>query len=91
MSFCQRWKVKELALFGSVLRSDFRIDSDIDMLVSFEESARWGLLSHAKMQQELEDIFGREVDLIEREAIEASPNWIRRSEILKTARVMYAN
>lgn len=87
--FCQRWNIKEFALFGSVLRDDFRPDSDIDVLVTFELDARWGLLAHVRMEQELGRILGRSVDLIEREAIEQSPNWIRRKEILNTARTFY--
>ena len=85
-----RWNVSELALFGSVLRSDFRSDSDIDMLISFSSSADWGLFDHVKMQQELENILGRQVDLVSKRAIERSHNWIRRREILETAKVIYA-
>ena len=85
-----RWNVSELALFGSVLRSDFRSDSDIDMLISFSSSADWSLFDHVKMQQELENILGRQVDLVSKRAIERSHNWIRRREILETAKVIYA-
>lgn len=88
--FCSRWKVRELALFGSVLRNDFHPDSDIDILISFRSSADWGLFDHVKMQQELENILGRQVDLVSKRAIERSHNWIRRREILETAKVIYA-
>lgn len=95
--FCQRWKVLELALFGSVLREDFRSDSDVDMLVTFAPDAEWSLLDHVQMEEELGSIIepapglirGRKVDLISRRAIERSKNWIRRQEILKTAEVIY--
>ncbi len=60
-------------------------DSDVDLLVSFEADAVWGLLDHAAMQQQLADIFGRPVDLLTRRAVERSPNWIRRQSILESA------
>lgn len=89
VEFCQRWKVSELALFGSVLRGDFRPDSDIDILVNFSSDAKRGLLTLAKMKYELEDLLGRKVDLVSKPAIETSHNWIRRNEILGTAQVIY--
>jgi uncharacterized protein len=89
-SFCRRWKIKELSVFGSALRSDFRPDSDIDLLVRFEEDPGWGLLDHARMEQELEEILGRRVDLVTRAAIEESPNWVIRKAILTSARCLYA-
>jgi len=81
--FCHRWKVTELSLFGS-LRDDFRADSDIDLLACFAPDAEWSLLDHARMEEELKEMLGREVDLVSRTAVEASPNWIRRREILNT-------
>lgn len=87
--FCQRWKVLELAVFGSALRADFNPDSDIDLLVSFAPDADWSLLNHVQMQQELQALFNREVDLISRRALERSPNWLRRQEILGTARIIF--
>jgi predicted nucleotidyltransferase len=88
--FCHRWKIVELSLFGSALREDFRPDSDVDLLVRFAPDADWSLLDHARMERELSEILGREVDLVSRTAVEASPNWIRRQEILNTARSLYA-
>ena len=88
--FCHRWKITELSLFGSALRDDFRVDSDIDLLARFAPDAEWSLLDHARMEQELKEMLGREVDLVSRTAVEASPNWIRRREILNTARALYA-
>jgi len=87
--FCRRWKITELALFGSVLREDFRPDSDVDVLVSFTPDAEWSLFDHTDMQEELSDIFGRKVDLVSRRAIEGSANWIRRQAILGTAEPCY--
>lgn len=88
--FCRRWKIKELALFGSVLRDDFHPKSDVDLLVSFSPRAKVSLFDLVRMQNELEDIFGREVDLVERRAIEKSENYIRRKSILSNTKVIYA-
>jgi uncharacterized protein len=87
--FCHRWKVKELALFGSVLREDFRPDSDVDFLVTFEKEARWSLFDMIDMQHELKEILGREVDLVERRAVERSENYLRRRHILQSVEPFY--
>lgn len=89
-SFCRRWQVTELALFGSVLRDDFGPKSDVDVLVRFDSRARHTLLDIVQMQEELSVTLGREVDLIERTAIETSPNYIRRKAILQSAETIYA-
>ena len=88
-AFCRRWKITELALFGSVLREDFGSDSDVDVLVTFAPEARWTLLDFVTMKDELEGMIGREVDLVTRAAVEQSANWIRKREILNTARSFY--
>ena len=88
VEFCRRWKVAELALFGSVLRDDFRPDSDVDVLVSFAPDACWGLFDLVEMQEELKNIFGREVDLVEREGIR---NPFRRRSILSSMQVVYGS
>jgi uncharacterized protein len=89
--FCRRWKIQELALFGSALRDDFRPDSDIDLLVTFTADADWGLFDHVKMEQELQTLLNRNVDLITRRAVEQSDNWLRRNQILGTAEVIFSN
>jgi len=89
-AFCKRWQVTELALFGSVLRDDFGPESDVDMLVRFGPRARHTLLDIAQMQDELSATLGRAVDLIERVAVERSPNYIRRKAILQSAETIYA-
>ena len=89
-AFCKRWQVTELALFGSVLRDDFGPKSDVDVLVRFGPRARHTLLDIAQMQDELSATLGREVDLIERVAVERSPNYIRRKAILQSAETIYA-
>jgi hypothetical protein len=88
--FCRRWNVVEFSLFGSVLRDDFRPDSDIDVLVRFAPDARISLFDLVDMQDELKDVFGRDVDLVEKEAIQQSENYIRRKSILENAEVIYA-
>jgi len=87
--FCRRWRIIELALFGSVLREDFRPESDVDVLVAFADDARWGLFDLCRMEEGLEDIFGREVDLVTRRAVEESPNWIRRNHVLNHLEVVH--
>jgi hypothetical protein len=87
--FCRKWKIAEFALFGSVLREDFQPGSDIDVLVSFQPHARWSLLDVVEMQDELETMLGRKVDLVERRAIERSENYIRRRYILNSAEPVY--
>ncbi len=87
--FCQRWRVVELSLFGSVLRADFGEDSDIDVIVEFEPDGVPGL-GFVTMAEELAQLLGRPVDLLTRSAVERSPNYIRRQEILKSAEVVYA-
>ncbi len=88
--FCRHWQITEVALFGSVLRDDFRPDSDVDILATFASSADWSLLDHIRMEQELASLLGREVNVVSRRAIDQSQNWIRRREILESAQVVYA-
>jgi predicted nucleotidyltransferase len=88
--FCRRWNVRELALFGSAVRTDFKPESDVDVLVSFHESANWGLFDHVQMRLDLEAIFKRKVDLVTRRALEQSQNGLLRERILNTAKVIYA-
>ena len=89
-AFCKRWKVVEFALFGSSVRDDFSPESDVDVLVSFTPDSNWGLFEHIQMKQELKGIFGRDVDLITRRALEQSRNTLLRSEILGTAKVVFS-
>ena len=87
--FCRRWKIVELSLFGSVLRDDFRPDRDVDVLVTFAPDAHWRLFDLVHMQDELKAIVGREVDLVERRAVETSENYIRRKRILTSLEPIY--
>lgn len=88
-AFCRRWKITELALFGSILRDDFGPESDVDFLVTFTPEAGWTLFDLVRMDGELERIVGRRVDLVTRRTVERSENWIRRRSILDTARPYY--
>lgn len=88
--FCDRWQIAELAFFGSVLRDDFGPASDVDVLVTFEPEARWSLLDHTVMEQELGQILDRKVDLLTRRAVERSSNWLRRQAILESAQPYHA-
>ncbi|MDO9507869.1 MAG: nucleotidyltransferase domain-containing protein [Thermovirgaceae bacterium] len=87
---CQHWDIVELSFFGSVLRDDFREDSDVDVMVSFSPSAEYGLFALSRLKEELESIFGRKVDLVDRAAVENSRNFIRRKEILESRETVYA-
>ena len=89
-AFCQKWQLTELALFGSVLRDDFRPDSDIDVMVQFHPDAHPRFSTLDQMEAELKIIFDRDVDLITRQGIESSRNYLRRQEILSSAQVIYA-
>ena len=86
-SFCRKWRVQELALFGSVLREDFSPESDVDVLVTFDPEAPWRLWNIIAMREELEHLLGRRVDLVEKDAIR---NPFRRREILRTCQVIHA-
>jgi uncharacterized protein len=86
--FCKRWSITEFSVFGSALRADFRPDSDVDVLVSIDPKAHIGLFAIIDMKLELENMFKRPVDLVEKEGLR---NPYRRSEILNTAKVVYAS
>jgi uncharacterized protein len=87
-AFCHKWKLSELSLFGSVLRDDFRPDSDIDVLVSFQPGAGMTFEGFLDMREELGEIFGgRSIDLVEKCLVR---NPFRRHEILTTRQVLYA-
>jgi uncharacterized protein len=87
--FCQRWQVAELALFGSILRDDFDADSDIDMLITFALGSRISLVDLVNMEYELGEYCHRKVDLLTKRSVIESPNWIRRTSILNSCKVIY--
>ncbi len=87
-AFCQRWKIIEFALFGSVLHNHFRPDSDIDVLITFVPDPGWSLFDWVDMKDELKDLLGREVDIADKQRLK---NPYRRHEILNTHQVIYAS
>lgn len=89
-AFCQRWQIEELSLFGSILGDQFNEESDIDVLVTFAPDVAYSFRHFIAMQDELEEIFGRRVDLVERSAVEQSANYIRRRSILDSIHPVYA-
>ncbi|MFM7548493.1 MAG: nucleotidyltransferase family protein [Cyanobacteriota bacterium] len=90
IAFCQHWQISELAAFGSILREDFRPDSDIDLLIQFAPQAPQGLLTLAKIKHALEACSNRKIDIAIKESVQNSPNPFRRDEILNTTQVIYA-
>jgi predicted nucleotidyltransferase len=85
--FCDRWGIARLSLFGSILRDDFRQDSDVDVLISFTSGADWDYWNWPEMLDELEQIFGRPVDLVVEEALK---NPFRRHRILSEREIVHA-
>lgn len=87
--FCRRWRISEFSLFGSILRDDFRQDSDVDILVTFAPEADWRSDDLMEMKEELERLFGHPVDLVEKHLVETSANYIRRKHILSHKETLY--
>jgi uncharacterized protein len=88
--FCRKWKIVEFSLFGSVLTDEFRPDSDVDVMVRFEQPTLWTLRNLDQMEDELTEIFGRQADLSTKLGVEYMQNRIRRNSILQGARIIYA-
>ncbi|MEK6633760.1 MAG: nucleotidyltransferase family protein [Nitrospirota bacterium] len=85
--FCRRHGIRELAFFGSVLRDDFRPDSDVDVLVDFEAQATPSLFDFVEIKEELSRMVGRPIDLVGKSGLR---NPFRRHEILTTRQVIFA-
>lgn len=83
--FCQRHHIQRLALFGSVLRNDFRPDSDVDVLVEFLPGERVGLIRLGTIEAELSDLLGRTVDM----SLTKSLNPHFRDAVLREAQTIY--
>jgi predicted nucleotidyltransferase len=88
--FCKKWNIKEFSLFGSYITKNFNQDSDVDVLVSFDEKAVYGFFELVDMKAELEVIYGRKVDLVTKRAVENSRNHIRSTGILRNTKLVYA-
>ena len=89
--FCRRWSVREFSLFGSILQEDFRADSDVDVIVDFNTGTTHSLFDLVSMTDELKIIFGRDVDLMTRQDVERSRNYIRRKSILSSMEVVHVS
>lgn len=90
-AFCQRWQIAELAVFGSILRDDFAASSDVDFLYALKPNTRWSLRDLLQAEKELAQLLSREVDLVSKVSIEQSHNWLRKRNILSSAKVIYDN
>ena len=86
---CKKWKIAELSFFGSVVRDDFTANSDVDILIKYLPGIRRTLLDHIRLQNELSEMLGHQVDLVNKKAIEKSPDEKRRIAILSEAQVFY--
>jgi predicted nucleotidyltransferase len=91
--FCQKWNIRQLFVFGSILRADFRRDSDVDFLVDFEpcpEVDGYDLFDEIHMREELSGIVGRDVDLVDRAVLESSSNPFFKRDVLARAEPIFA-
>jgi len=89
-TFCRRWSIARLEIFGSALRDDFRPDSDLDLVATYTPQARWSLLDRVRMKHELEALLGRQVDLLNRRALEKDRRHARAASILAQTQPLYA-
>jgi uncharacterized protein len=88
--FCHRWKVTELTAFGSILRDDFGPHSDLDFIIEWEDDAPWDLCDYMDMVEELQQHFGRKVDLLSRFALSQTSNYLLRRSVLSQTEPVYA-
>ena len=88
--FCRRWKIRELSVFGSILRDDFGPHSDIDFLADFGADSDWDLFDQMEMEDELAEIVGRRIDLLTTFGLESSSNRFLKREILSNLERVYA-
>jgi len=86
LDLCRRYRVRELALFGSALRADFDEESDLDFLVEFDPDARVGFVTLLNLQRELAHLFNRDVDLVPKAGLKP----LLRQQVLAEAEVLYA-
>lgn len=88
---CKRFFISELSLFGSALREDFSYNSDIDLLIEFMPGSRISLFDIIDLQDEFKKLFGRDVDIVSKNAIRNSRNYIKKKLILDNHKVIYAS
>lgn len=87
VEFCQRYRIRRLSLFGSILREDFRPDSDVDVLVEFDPEAKVGFVALSRMQRELSAILQRQVDIVPRSGLKP----LIRDSVMADEEVIYAS
>lgn len=90
-NICKKYLIKELSLFGSIITDNFNDESDIDLLVTFEDNSNYSLFDIVRIQESFEKFFNRPVDLVSKKAIQQSRNTFRRESILKNAKVIYVS
>ena len=88
-AFCRKWAIVEFSLFGSVLRDDFKPESDVDVMVKFAEDAHPTLFDLGAMREELMEIFHHEVDILTRRSVQQSRNPYWRTEVLSTVETIH--
>lgn len=86
IEICRKYHVRELSVFGSALREDFRPDSDVDLLVEFEPNAQIGFLAFAGLMRELSEVIGRKVDLVPKKGLKE----LIRDSVISSSKVLYA-
>ena len=86
-AFAEKHGLQELSIFGSALRSDFSPQSDVDVLFELVDKRSLTIDQYLRMQEELEELFGRQIDLVQRSAV---TNSFRRHAILTTRQKLYA-
>ncbi|MBF2056822.1 MAG: nucleotidyltransferase domain-containing protein [Cyanobacterium sp. T60_A2020_053] len=89
INFCQENHIAELAVFGSILRDDFNNQSDIDFLITYSPLANRGLLEKIALKEKLEKMCHRPVDLVSKNTIKNSKNWLKKQTILNSCQVIY--
>lgn len=88
-TFCQRWHIAELSIFGSILHDDFNSESDVDFLYSLKPDTHWSLFDLIQAEEELKKMLNRDVDLVSKATIEKDHNWLRKQNILSSSQVIY--
>lgn len=88
---CKRYLIRELAVFGSALRQDFNDKSDVDLLIEFEPESGITLFNIVDLKEEFEKLFGRDVDIVSKKAIQQSRNHLKRKAILANFKVIYVS
>ena len=90
LAFCRTWKISRLEVFGSILREDFRPDSDVDFVVDFEDDAEWDLAELEQIRQGLSEIVHRDADVLTRRTLARTDNWLLRRNVLAQLETVYA-